>query len=216
LKLRPVTYRLDVTNLSEKLGENRDGGDNIYRQKAIEEKEKITWTGFIAQEVEQAAIQSGFDFSGVDKPRSENDLYGLRYGEFVVPLVKAVQELNAELKMQNAELKNEIAEIKSVLTDDQQQRLNELRNTKAKLEQNIPNPFNKSTVIKYFIPENFDNAQLKIYSSQGVEMKSYTLRQSGKGEIAVEANTFASGVYSYTLIVDDIAADVKQMIITKN
>ena len=30
---------------------------------------------------------------GVDAPKNDKDYYGLRYGEFVVPLVKAVQEL---------------------------------------------------------------------------------------------------------------------------
>ncbi len=64
-------------------------------------------TGFIAQEVEKAAKELGFDFSGVDKPKNENDYYGLRYAEFVVPLVKAVQELDA----QNKELKIKVAEM---------------------------------------------------------------------------------------------------------
>jgi len=32
----------------------------------------------------------------VDAPKNDNDFYGLRYAEFVVPLVKAVQELKAE------------------------------------------------------------------------------------------------------------------------
>ena len=90
-----------------------------------------------------------------------------------------------------------------------------MQKTKASLEQNDPNPFNKSTEIKFFIPENFTNAQLKIYSLQGIEMKAYTIKQSGKGEINMEANTLAAGIYSYTLIVDNNAADVKQMIVTK-
>lgn len=38
----------------------------------------------------------GFEFSGVDVPKEINGLYGLRYAEFVVPLVKAVQELNLQ------------------------------------------------------------------------------------------------------------------------
>ena len=49
-------------------------------------------TGFIAQDVEAAAQSIGYNFSGVDAPKNENDYYGLRYAEFVVPLVKAVQE----------------------------------------------------------------------------------------------------------------------------
>ncbi|HEY1869901.1 MAG TPA: hypothetical protein VGG71_02530, partial [Chitinophagaceae bacterium] len=50
------------------------------------------FSGFIAQEVEQAAHKAGYDFSGIDKPKNENDFYGLRYSDFVVPLVKAVQQ----------------------------------------------------------------------------------------------------------------------------
>ena len=49
-------------------------------------------TGFIAQEVEKAAHEVNYNFSGVGKPKDENGIYSLRYSEFVVPLVKAVQE----------------------------------------------------------------------------------------------------------------------------
>ena len=40
----------------------------------------------------------GYDFSGVDAPKNDKDIYGLRYSEFVVPLVKAVQELNESFR----------------------------------------------------------------------------------------------------------------------
>lgn len=56
----------------------------------------------------EAAVQkTGFTFSGVDVPANEQTPYGLRYGQFVVPLVKAVQEQDAEiaaLKAQTAEI----------------------------------------------------------------------------------------------------------------
>ena len=32
--------------------------------------------------------------TGVDKLKNESNLFGLRYAEFVVPLMKVVQELN--------------------------------------------------------------------------------------------------------------------------
>ena len=79
-----------------------------FHRQALAEKEKILYTGFVAQEVEAAAAELGFLFSGVDAPKNNKDTYGLRYAEFVVPLVKAVQEQQAqieELKKQNAELK---------------------------------------------------------------------------------------------------------------
>jgi uncharacterized protein YlxW (UPF0749 family) len=63
--------------------------------------EKIRFSGFIAQEVESSAKKIGYNFSGVDKSGS---LYGLRYAEFVVPIVKSVQELDQE----NKTLRNEI------------------------------------------------------------------------------------------------------------
>jgi len=91
MKLRPVTYQLDVTGLFQRIN-NSSVSSNEQMQQAIAQKEEMVWTGFIAQEVETAADQVGFNFSGVDKPRNENGLYGLRYAEFVVPLVKAVQE----------------------------------------------------------------------------------------------------------------------------
>jgi hypothetical protein len=92
MRLRPVTYELNVTDLSKKLNEFNGREPDASMKNAIVKKEQMLWTGFVAQEVETAATQTGFEFSGVDKPRNEDGLYGLRYAEFVVPLVKAVQE----------------------------------------------------------------------------------------------------------------------------
>ncbi len=71
---------------------------------SIAEKEKTVFSGFIAQEVEQAAKELNYDFSGVDKPNNDRDLYGLRYAEFVVPLVKAVQEQQKIIQSQQAQI----------------------------------------------------------------------------------------------------------------
>jgi hypothetical protein len=92
MKLRPVTYYLDIAGISKELNEGRGKEIDQYSKLAIFEKEKILYSGFIAQEVEKAASQAGYDFSGVDRPKNEKDFYGLRYAEFVVPLVKAIQE----------------------------------------------------------------------------------------------------------------------------
>jgi predicted RNase H-like nuclease (RuvC/YqgF family) len=53
-----------------------------------------------------------YEFSGVDIPDNDKDLYTLRYSEFVVPLVKAVQEQQDEiraLKSENNQLKHQLA-----------------------------------------------------------------------------------------------------------
>jgi hypothetical protein len=66
--------------------------------KAKANKARIKYTGFVAQEVEKAAKKLNYDFSGVDAPKNSEDFYGLRYAEFVVPLVKSVQELSKKMK----------------------------------------------------------------------------------------------------------------------
>ncbi len=65
-----------------------------------------------------------YDFSGVDAPKNQNDLYGLRYDEFVVPLVKAVQELaikNDSLKSNNANLNSALSDVMAQLSDIKKQ-----------------------------------------------------------------------------------------------
>lgn len=87
MKLRPVTYHLNKNKEDALLGKT-DASD--YPEKY--DIEKIKFSGFIAQEVEQAALSIGYDFSGVKKPKGSTGLYGLCYSDFVVPLVKATQE----------------------------------------------------------------------------------------------------------------------------
>jgi trimeric autotransporter adhesin len=90
MRLRPITYNLDVTAIRNHLGEKAPSDEGTRR--SIAEREAEVFSGFAAQEVEQAATASGYAFSGVDKPKNEKDFYGLRYGDFVVPLVKGMQE----------------------------------------------------------------------------------------------------------------------------
>lgn len=94
LQLRPVTYTLDIRKL-EALSRNE-----IPTEEALlEKRETEIQSGFIAQEVEAAAGAVGYVFSGVDAPKNELDTYGLRYAEFVVPIVKAMQEQQAQIEL---------------------------------------------------------------------------------------------------------------------
>ncbi len=95
-------------NISRKENGNRtstqeDESDNLYK-KSIEKKESITYSGFIAQEVEEAAKKAGYNFSGVKKPQNDKDNYGLTYSDFVVPLVKAVQEQQVIIEKQQQQI----------------------------------------------------------------------------------------------------------------
>lgn len=90
LKLRPVTYHISSKAITTITG-NKETPDFPGKHDA----EKIKQSGFLAQEVELAAKATGYDFSGYTVPKNKNELYTIRYAEFVVPLVKAVQEQQA-------------------------------------------------------------------------------------------------------------------------
>lgn len=111
LRLKPVTYQLDFTSINCILDENKVTDCSASLKNAIEEKERVVQSGFIAQEVERVAEELNYSFSGVDCPKNSNDYYGIRYAEFVVPLIKSVQELNQALINQQVNL---IAEQKSL------------------------------------------------------------------------------------------------------
>ena len=130
-KLRPLTYTVNIKKLDTYLNQGKDA--TAEQLKAKEQSAKIVHTGFMAQEVEQAAKELNYNFSGVDAPKNDKDFYGLRYAEFVVPLVKAVQELstkNEELAKKNETLeKNYLQQQKQI--DELKEALMKLLNTKS-------------------------------------------------------------------------------------
>ncbi len=113
MKLRPVTFQWDIHLLNEyiKVPEEVFTTDNMIE--AVRKKESRVYTGFLAQEVEEAARTTGFDFSGLHTPANEITPYSLSYSEFVVPLVKAVQEqqeIIEELKQRIEELEKRVVQ----------------------------------------------------------------------------------------------------------
>ena len=85
--LKPVTYNFNLAKEYKLMGQK----DSIQWE-GRNDIEQISFTGFVAQDVETAAKKINYDFSGIDKT---GKIMGLRYSEFVVPLVKAVQEQQA-------------------------------------------------------------------------------------------------------------------------
>ncbi|MEX0982323.1 MAG: tail fiber domain-containing protein [Bacteroidales bacterium] len=82
------------------------------------------------------------------------------------------------------------------------------------LFQNVPNPFNRTTTIKYNIPELKGDASVNVYDLRGKQLQSYMINQSGEGTIEIEGSVFLPGIYLYNLIVDGYIVDSKQMVLT--
>ncbi|HYF29653.1 MAG TPA: tail fiber domain-containing protein [Chitinophagaceae bacterium] len=109
-KLRPVTYSLNIHKQRDMTQSGKQKDEVDWPEKYAIEKKKIT--GFLAQEVEQAAKACNYDFHGITRPSKAEGLYSLSYGDFVVPLVKAVQEQQSmieKLQKKIEELEKKVA-----------------------------------------------------------------------------------------------------------
>ena len=153
-KLQPITYNLDLDAADKIIArpamKDKDGKviqpteEEIQARQA---KEQIVYTGFVAQDVEKAAQSLNYDFSGVDKPDNANTLYGLRYSDFVVPLVKSVQELSAkndEKDQKIASLEDRISKLEQMMNQSSNSKMGTSDISSATLYQNTPNPFHKT------------------------------------------------------------------------
>jgi hypothetical protein len=114
-------------------------------------------------------------------PQNDNDAYGLSYADFVVPLVKAVQELSK----QNDDLQKQIDDLKAIQTAGGQtnassQSLTKITLTNASLEQNKPNPLKNTTSIHYNIPAGTSNAQIIITDNSGKRIKANYFKSRGR------------------------------------
>jgi len=108
LKLKPVSYNYDIKEM------NRHMGVNETDLKSLANAEQLRHSGFIAQEVEQAAKEVNYNFTGLKTPENDSAYYSLAYSDFVVPLVKSVQELNSRndsLQAENKLLKQMIIQL---------------------------------------------------------------------------------------------------------
>jgi trimeric autotransporter adhesin len=119
-RLNPVIYTFDTQRFDEFLmkGVPDNKKKEIMNKKDYSQSMAILHSGFVAQDVEKAAKESGFEFSGVHHPENENDNYSIDYSLLTVPLVKAVQELNAknvDQQKQIEALKSELEAIKTLL-----------------------------------------------------------------------------------------------------
>ena len=181
--------------------------------------------GFVAQEVEQIVKENNYIFTGVEKPQNENSHYSIRYAEFVVPLVKGMQEqqeLIKALQEENAALEQRLETVEALVAGAVEEASGSIRTKSTEshdegfvLYQNVPNPFDATTTISALVPEGVKNVRIVIYNLQGLELKSYDLSERGSVSINISVGHFPSGMYIYGLIADGQMIGTKKMILTK-
>ena len=83
------------------------------------------------------------------------------------------------------------------------------------ISQNFPNPFNPSTRINYFVP-NESFVSIKVYDFLGREVTTLVneTKSTGSYEIVFDASNLPSGTYFYALIAENYSS-TKKMILLK-
>jgi len=159
------------------------------------------YIGFIAQDVEQIvpeAIQ-------ID----EQGNYAMNYDEIIPLLVEAVKEQQLLID----ELAEQIERTKNIDT-----RSRDIENTpkvfSSRLTTNNPNPFRESTRINFVISIEDENKQnqIKIYDQGGNLKVTKRIYYGSTDSIEVNRNEIGTGIFVYSLVIDDEIVDSKTMI----
>jgi hypothetical protein len=80
------------------------------------------------------------------------------------------------------------------------------------LYQNEPNPFDNKTTIRYFTPENISKAVIVFYDEFGRELKMVEVTENGFGKVEIDTENLASGVYTYSLIINGKVVETRKML----
>lgn len=92
--IRPNTLGLDFINRLQ----------TVNYEYTAKGQQGIRYSGLIAQDVDALLQEMGVHFSGVVPPANTDSYYSIRYSEFVVPLIRAVQEQSVEIKQLNTRI----------------------------------------------------------------------------------------------------------------
>lgn len=136
------------------------------------------------------------------------------YDQIIPITVSAIQEQQKIIDS----LKNELTLMKEQINSNSSLNINK-NNTFSEqnqnvLNQNMPNPFNQKTEIKFKINEqNFRNASIVIFDLNGLMIKKYEIQKSGDGSVEINGNELKAGMYIYTLLVNQKEIDSKRMIL---
>ncbi len=130
------------------------------------------------------------------------------------------ENLNITKKLAELEKKiNQCCNLSKTKSAEVPTRTEEIQNQNDQpwLGQNAPNPFSSATTVQFNIPINlnYKNAAIYIYDLQGVQKKVYKITTNGQSSIIINGYDFVSGIYLYSLIIDNKLIDTKQMVLTE-
>ncbi len=154
--------------------------------------------GVIAQEVQKVLPEV---VVGKEGDINNYETLGVVYDGMIPVLIEAVKEKDNEI----SKLKQQLSAIEKALIDKGILSSVDVSNEESNLQQNIPNPFEKETIINYTIAKS-GNVKIEIFDINGKFVKMLVDEYKDKGDYFVKINgeNLSTGKYFYKLTLDDI------------
>jgi hypothetical protein len=204
---KPLDKILQISGQKYDFISNRTDSFKSENEKKRETRIEKDRLGFIAQDLQKILPEAVFYFE-------DEDRYYIEYNALIPVIVEAMKEQQAQIE----ELKSIIANycetnLKSaaLITSTTETMIEDV----ARLDQNIPNPFNKETRIGCVIPKGSTSSFLYVYNMNGAQLQQYNIAGTGQQTITISGNSLEPGMYLYALVVDGKEVDTKRMILTK-
>ena len=172
--------------------------------------------GFIAQEIQQVLpnlVQSSNTAVSQDENGNlvRDQILSVNYIEVIPILTEAIQEQQKQID----DLKNQIQILSSDKTQMNDGTISLNAISTALLGQNVPNPFDNSTLIPFRIPKGCNSASIMITSSAEGKVITVIPVSCDENHISIDGGQLTTGTYTYSLIVDGVTISTRQMILTK-
>jgi hypothetical protein len=210
----PPKSNNDLDDVKKITVENDVFMDDVFAKETKEQE-----IGLMAQDVQKI-------FPELVKPKDNSDILTVNYIGLIPVIIEALKDQNKIITQQKAHI-NELEKLIQNLNANTIKSKSDVFNFKpenienntelngAKLEQNRPNPFNNSTTISYFVPQNANQAFIYVFDLNGTQQQSYSIHNKGANEIVIQKGDLAPGMYLYSLIIDGVEIDTKRMILSR-
>ncbi len=202
-----VTGKLAQVQAIQFLRDKRDIGDDLTdeerKEKELEPRPSTIQYGLAADQLKAVYPELVYE----DKEGNVS----INYIEIIPLLVQSINELSSELaELKGTSNKKSKAKTQTTAIEDAADDMDQVR-----MDQNKPNPFSESTVIKLNIPKDTKTANIYIYDFSGKPVQSVPVTERGETDITVYASDLSAGMYIYSLVTDGQVKLTRRMMVTE-
>ena len=209
LALRPVEYNYNQSAINIWRDSTIKNDSSEIKQATIDAEatrsiavDEPKHLGLIAQEVAQVV-------PNIVSPIANSQ--AVNYVELIPLLIKSTQEQQAIIDSLNLQ----IQQLRQEIVNWQGRSIDTIGQSKSRLFQNNPNPFDGNTTITYFIDEAtaVTSATIEVRNIMGTLQSTITLNDgTGLGNVQYNGSNLSPGYYIYTLKINGSVKDSKMFL----